>query len=199
MTMSPAEEKEIIERIVCFGEKDLFRRLVEENASMILNMIVRMTGNSEDARDIAQESFVKAYFSLGKYRGESSFSTWLYAIAYNCALSSLRKRRRFFPREKFTDRELAEGESLFDDSGEEVSRKRSMERKYDLIDSAFEKLSPSEKFLVGAFYRDGRSIREICGITGLSVSNIKVRLHRLRARIGELIEKTEYCNDGYTG
>lgn len=199
MTMSPAEEKEIIERIVCFGEKDLFRRLVEENASMILNMIVRMTGNSEDARDIAQEAFVKAYFSLGKYRGESSFSTWLYTIAYNRALSSLRKRRRFFPREKFTDRELAEGESLFEDSGEEVSRKRSMERKYDLIDSAFEKLSPSEKFLVGAFYRDGRSIKEISGITGLSVSNIKVRLHSLRARIGELIEKTEYCNDGYTG
>ena len=78
--MTRAEESALIFKIM-EGDKDLFRQLVDAHSGMIFSVLYRVTGSREDAEDLAQETFVKAYFSLGKYRGESSISTWLYSIA----------------------------------------------------------------------------------------------------------------------
>ena len=185
--MSKAEENDIIQRILN-GEKELFRIMVDRYGGMILSMLYKMTGSMEDAEDMAQETFVKAYFALGRYRGESSFSTWLYSIAYHMAVSSLRKRRWSISRERFTEKEL-QLSSQWLDSGEDAEMKLLREKQYCALEKAVAVLRPQDRFLITAFYEEGRSLNELAQITGMSLSNVKVRLFRCRNKLTETIQK----------
>lgn len=185
--MSKAEENDIIQRILN-GEKELFRIMVDRYGGMILSMLYKMTGSREDAEDMAQETFVKAYFALGRYRGESSFSTWLYSIAYHMAVSSLRKRRWSISRERFTEKEL-QLSSQWLDSGEDAEMKLLREKQYCALEKAVAVLRPQDRFLITAFYEEGRSLNELAQITGMSLSNVKVRLFRCRNKLTETIQK----------
>ena len=148
--MTRAEESALIFKIM-EGDKDLFRQLVDAHSGMIYSVLYRVTGSREDAEDLAQETFVKAYFSLGKYRGESSISTWLYSIAWHLAVSSLRKRKWTVSRERFTERELQES-SAWLESGEDREMKVMRERQYGAIERAVAALEPQDRFLISAFY-----------------------------------------------
>ena len=128
---------------------------------MIFSVLYRVTGSREDAEDLAQETFVKAYFSLGRYRGESSISTWLYSIAWHLAVSSLRKRKWTVSRERFTERELQESSAW---------------------------LESGDRFLISAFYEEGRSIADLEHITGMTQANVKVRLFRCRNRLTRMLK-----------
>ncbi|HIR72399.1 MAG TPA: RNA polymerase sigma factor [Candidatus Coprenecus pullicola] len=184
--MTRAEESALIFKILN-GDKDLFRQIVDAHGGMILAVLYRMTGNREDAEDMAQETFVKAYFSLGKYRGESSISTWLYSIAYHLAVSSIRKKMRTVSRDRFTDQELQQS-SLWLESGEDVEFKELRERQYGALEKAVTALEPQDRFLITAFYEQGRSLAELTQITGMSLSNVKVRLFRCRNRLARILK-----------
>lgn len=142
---------------------------------------------THEAEDMAQETFVKAYFSLGKYRGESSISTWLYSIAYHLAVSSIRKKMRTVSRDRFTDQELQQS-SLWLESGEDVEFKELRERQYGALEKAVAALEPQDRFLITAFYEQGRSLAELTEITGMSLSNVKVRLFRCRNRLAKILK-----------
>lgn len=187
--MTVAEEKELIQRIM-EGEKDLFRTLVDAHGDMVFAMLYRMTGNRQDAEDLAQEVFVKAYFALKKYRSESTFSTWLYRIAYNMAVSSLRKSSLLPTKERLSDREMALCCGM-DDSGEVAEFKLLREKQYAALERAIMELLPQERFLVTLFYEEGHSINEIAGITGMSPGNVKVRLFRCRNRLAQMMGEKE--------
>src|ERR1700683_1937501 len=75
------------------GDNEAFRLLVEQNARAIFRLAYRMTGNEEDAEDVVQETFMRAYRQIDRYEARSSFSTWLYRIASNCSLDLIRKRK----------------------------------------------------------------------------------------------------------
>jgi RNA polymerase sigma-70 factor (ECF subfamily) len=81
--VSPAEE----------AGSDSFRALVEEHSRMVFRLAYRMTGNEEDAEDVVQESFLKAHRAFGRFDARSSFGTWIYRIAVNCAIDLIRRRR----------------------------------------------------------------------------------------------------------
>jgi RNA polymerase sigma-70 factor (ECF subfamily) len=83
------------------GDNDAFRLLVEQHGRAIFRLAFRMTGNEEDAEDVVQETFLKAYRQIDRYEARASFSTWLYSIAANCSLDLLRKRKS---RERNRDR-----------------------------------------------------------------------------------------------
>ena len=83
------------------GDNDAFRLLVEQHGRAIFRLAFRMTGNEEDAEDVVQETFLKAYRQIDRYEARASFSTWLYSIAANCSLDLLRKRKT---RERNRDR-----------------------------------------------------------------------------------------------
>ena len=178
--MTRAEESALILKIM-EGDKDLFRQLVDAHSGMIFSVLYRVTGSREDAEDLAQETFVKAYFSLGRYRGESSISTWLYSIAWHLAVSSLRKRKWTVSRERFTERELQES-SAWLESGEDREMKELRERQYEALERAVAALEPQDRFLISAFYEEGRSIADLEQITGMTQANVKVRLFRCRNR-----------------
>jgi RNA polymerase sigma-70 factor (ECF subfamily) len=75
------------------GDNDAFRLLVEQHGRAVFRLAFRMTGNEEDAEDVVQETFLKAYRQIDRYEARSSFSTWLYCIASNCSLDLIRKRK----------------------------------------------------------------------------------------------------------
>lgn len=187
--MTRAEESALIFKILD-GDKDLFRQIVDAHGGMILAMLYRMTGSREDAEDMAQETFVNAYFSLGKYRGESSISTWLYSIAYHLAVSSMRKKRLTVSREKFTDKELQQS-SMWLESGEDTEFKELRERQYAALEKAVAALEPQDRFLITAFYEQDRSLAELTQITGMSLSNVKVRLFRCRNRLARILKENK--------
>lgn len=91
--MNRDEEIAIINKIIA-GNPDCFELLVSENQKIIYNLALKMTSNEEDALDISQEVFIKAYVNLKNFRGDSKFSVWLYRMAYNACLDFIRKNKR---------------------------------------------------------------------------------------------------------
>ena len=87
------EDKDIIERVLG-GDNDAFGLLVEKYQTKVYNLALRMSGNEDDAFDLAQESFVRAWRNLGGFQFESSFSTWLFRLTSNICLDFLRARKR---------------------------------------------------------------------------------------------------------
>ena len=90
------------------GEADAFRFLVERHKTIVYNIVLKITRSKEDTEEVAQDVFLKAYQSLTNFKGDSKFSTWLYRIAYNMAISKVRKKK--LPVSSIEDYELADDE-----------------------------------------------------------------------------------------
>lgn len=176
--MSREKEYILIQRIL-EGEEHLYRELVDSHSDNIFYLIFKVLGDRELSEEVAQDVFVKAFFSLNKFRGESTFSTWLYRIAYNLAVSKSRLKKRFFV--SVENIKVEDDSYLYDD----VALDR--EVKMDLLDRAIESLGSEERFILLSFYRDEKSVKELAQITSLSESNIKVKLHRARKRLDKII------------
>ena len=80
--------------LVCKGDANAFAALVDRYKDMVYTLSLRMTGSREEAEELSQDTFIKVYRSLAKFRGESRFSTWLYKVAYNTCLDHLKKIKR---------------------------------------------------------------------------------------------------------
>ncbi len=169
------EDAEII-KIVLAGDTDAFGSLVERYGDMVLRLAVRIAGNRDEASDITQEVFVKAYGALGKWHGRSAFSTWLYRVAYNTAISHMRRRRCVV-----AVTEIVADEESYNDA----------EQRYAMLEKALTKLNPEERALVSMFYTEDLAINEIAEITGQSIANVKVRLHRTRKKLYNFMQDGE--------
>lgn len=144
-----------------------------------------MVGSPEDAEELTQDTFMKAFRHLSDFNGKSSFSTWLYRIAYNTALSSLRKQ----PNEV-----LSVDDRLWNNLTEnEIDRAldEEDEERIEQLQRALEKLTPDERALVTLFYEEDRPIAEICHILNQTEGNIKVKLYRIRKKLYILIKQEE--------
>jgi RNA polymerase sigma-70 factor (ECF subfamily) len=149
---------------------------------MIYTLALKLMKKPEDAEELAQDTFVKAYQKIDSYEGKSKFSTWLYTIAYNSCISELRKRRIEF--KSLDDRQVtAEDEQKMNDYYRET--KKEDQEKY--LNMALEKLPEDDQVLVTLYYYENQSMDEISSITGLTVSNIKVKIHRARKRMQLLL------------
>jgi RNA polymerase sigma-70 factor (ECF subfamily) len=155
------------------GDIQAFSAIVSNYQQMVFTIVLKIVENREDAEDITQEIFIKVFKSLEHFKEESEFSTWLYRIAYNTTLSELRKKKLFFT-------------SINDDLAEEIQAEETaeeIEMKLQYLDQTLKKLSPNEIFLVTLYYMDEQSIENISKISNLSVSNVKVKLHRIRKKL----------------
>lgn len=177
------EQEQIIIDKVRNGESACYKELVDAYGNDLFALICKMVGSREDAQELVQDTFVKAFFSLKKFRGESTFSTWIYRIGYNLAISKLRKGKRVF----LKDVEQIKTE-VEDESEEQIEQKELTEREYEQLERAKEHLSPDERFLIYAFYDQEKPLAEIAAITGLTLSNTKVKLFRARKRIVEFVK-----------
>lgn len=176
------EEKDLIERINS-GEKELFRHIINEHNNFVYSICVNILRNPEDARDVSQETFYKAYKAIKKYDGEKSkLSTWLYKIAYNKCIDFIRKKNNFLNLKSY----LKQKDSNFD------YQKHQFEN--EIVRDLISELSESDSALITFYYLNELSIKEISYITDDSESNIKVKLHRLRKQLKSIANK-KYNNE----
>jgi len=157
------------------GDIRAFSAIVSNYQKMVFTIVLKIVENREDAEDIMQEIFVKAYKSLDKFKEESEFSTWLYRIAYNTTISELRKRRVSY----ISINDGLDTVNEFNDEDEFDLK----EIKLQYLDEVLKKLPPDEIFLVTLYYYKEQSIEAISKIGNLSIANVKVKLHRIRKKI----------------
>jgi len=160
------------------GKTSEFAYLVEKYKDMVFTIAVKISGNREDAEEIAQDVFVKAFKGLAGFKASSKFSTWLYAIGYNQSISFIRKKQLETSSLDYF------GKSLHETYGEEDIQFSNMEdipAKY--TEKALECLDKPDQIILSLYYKNECPIKEISKITGYSDSNIKVRLFRGRKKI----------------
>jgi RNA polymerase sigma factor (sigma-70 family) len=181
--MNKAEDLYYIEA-VRKGNVQAFSVLVEKYQKLVYTLALKLLKKPEEAEEMAQDTFIKAFQKLDSYEGKSKFSTWLYSITYNACISELRKRRIEF--KSLDDTRISDQDEMkMHDYYREV-RKEDQEKYLNL---ALEKLPEDDQVLVTLYYYENQSMDEISTITGLTVSNIKVKIHRARKKMYEILHE----------
>lgn len=165
------------------GETFAFGELVDRYQNFVFSIAVRMLKNREEAEEVAQDSFIKAFDSLAGFRAEAKFSSWLYRIVYNKSLDRLKKNKRegsFVLIEDITSNDLIGIETGLDFMLEE-------ERK-EVISKCIAELPGKDAALVELYYFEELAIKEIAEITGLTEDNIKIKLYRSRKKLFTLLK-----------
>ena len=181
------EDNHYIEKIMS-GDASAYAQLVAKHKNLVFSIVLKILNNREDAEEIAQDTFVKAYQSLKSFEKKSKFSTWLYRIAYNTAISKTRKKKI---ETVAMDDHLITNYST-DEITANINRLEENEQ-IRLMEKVMTGLPEEDHLLITLFYKADHSIEEISEIMGLTQSNVKVRLHRIRKkmynRMQELIQR----------
>lgn len=177
---SEAEADALLVQRIQSGEAQRFDDLILKYRERIWSVLYHMTSNREDAADLAQDTFLKAFQSINRFQGQSSFFTWIYRIAVNSALNHLQKNkiRRFFSLEKIRDENSAyDLLQQLPDTGAGSDRAADLVELQQKLNEAMQKLSIKHRTVVTLFEIDGLSHEEIAEITGTSVGTVRSRLH----------------------
>jgi RNA polymerase sigma factor (sigma-70 family) len=169
--------------LVLSGDTAAFSYLVDRYSDMVYSLALKMLKNETDAEDLTQEIFIAVFKSLDKFKGNSKFSTWIYRITYNKAVSKLRKTSwiKFSEVEKAADHQTEE-------YGEQPGLTSSDEQLQQL-EAAVEALPDDEQVLIMLYYYENESVEAIASITSLSESNVKVKLFRIRKKLKDVLEQ----------
>jgi RNA polymerase sigma-70 factor (ECF subfamily) len=160
------------------GDSDAFRALVETHSRSVFRLAFRMTGNEQDAEDVVQESFLRAYRQLGRFESRANFGTWLYRIVSNCSVDLMRSKqaRHDQVRGDSLDQEGAMELPAVDMPGpERIAESAEIERR---VQHALQDLSPLERAAFTLRHYEGRSIDEISATLGLGTSAAKHSVFR---------------------
>jgi RNA polymerase sigma factor (sigma-70 family) len=176
-------DKEIIERTLA-GDTRIFSELVKRYQNFVFTITLRYTPNREDAEEIAQDAFIKAYKSLSSFRGESKFSTWLFTITTTSCLSFLRKKKLDI---RSLDNEKVMAVVENQDSGFSANQLETKSRQ-TMVNEAIQLLSGDDANILTLFYKGEQSLEEISEVMGIEANAVKVRLHRARARLKEKMQ-----------
>lgn len=177
-------EEHIIQRILD-GETSLYKHFLDKYGQQVFILVVRIISNQEDAEELTQDIFLKAFRHLSSFKADSSFSTWIYRIAYNTAISATRKKTV----ETFT----MDYESIANISNQQINDTLNDEGEDQIrkLNCAINKLNSDEKVLIMLFYQEEKSMNEIAQILGLTESNTKIKLYRIRKKLYVLIKQDE--------
>lgn len=159
------------------GEPEAFEELVERTHRRVYTLAYRLVGDRHEAEDVAQEAYLRAYRALPGFRGDSSFDTWIYRITANAAVTHLKRRGRFG--------DLAEDPDAVVDLPEVVSGSDPVDR--DEIQRALAALPIGQRAVLLMKDAYGFSVQEVADQLGITEGAVKVRLHRARKRLKELV------------
>jgi len=163
------------------GSRRAFSELMRRHQQRVYWTARRLIGNHDDAEDVAQETFVKAYLALGDFRGDASFFTWLYRIAVNLSLNALRKRQLItYVRESELMRRVIPGGH---DPSEEVEHRESESR----LQHAVEKLPEKQKAVFVLRFYDGLPYEDIALMLHTSVGGLKANYHHALKKVQEMM------------
>jgi RNA polymerase sigma factor (sigma-70 family) len=163
------------------GNTAAYALLVNRHKRFVFTMAMKFLRNREDAEEVAQDCFVKAYQALGTFKQNAKFSTWLYTIAYTTAMSHLRRKR--LPTASLDD----ENSSLQLENSISGYRADGVENKskYVYLNLAISQLLPDDAAIITLFYHGEQSLDEIAATLHMESNTVKVKLHRARIRLKE--------------
>ena len=168
----PTDEKQLIARILD-GHAEDFGYFLEHYSQEAFAIVARLVPQQEDAEELVQDAFVRAFSRLETFGGRSSFSTWICRIAYTTAVSWLRKRRiKYLSIDDQPELSSAEVDETLDD-----------ESRIDQLRHAVALLTPDEQTLITLYYYDNRPLADIAYILDLEAGTIATRLHRIRRKL----------------
>jgi RNA polymerase sigma factor (sigma-70 family) len=182
--MTKLTDKNYIEKTLK-GDSNAFAFLIDKYKDMVFTLAIKMVKSREEAEEVSQDAFLKAYKYLPKFKGDSKFSTWLYKIAYNASLDAIKKKKSEYNTvtiDEITINYIASVESVLDG----IERKERAE----IINDCLEQLQEDEKAILLFFYFKELSLKEIIEITSLSEANVKVKLHRARKKLLSIVKNT---------
>jgi RNA polymerase sigma factor (sigma-70 family) len=167
------------------GNQAAYADLVKRHQRFVFTLALRFAKGREDAEEITQDCFVKAYRSLASFQRQSKFSTWLYSIVYTTAMTFLRKKR--------VDTTSIDNEDTYiqlesHTSGFENNTAESKSRSF-YVNQAIEQLLPDDAMIITLFYKAEQSLEEIAQVMGMETNNVKVKLFRARQRLKEKLEQ----------
>lgn len=167
-----------IERVLK-GDTQYFSYFVDKYKDIVFSIALKVLRNREDAEEMAQESFIKAFKSLHTFKGNAKFSTWLYRITYNNCISEVRKKKLKY---------VSTDEVQISDDVEEMNFDGiPEENRSKYVKAALEKLPEDEYTLILLYYFEDKSVEEIGEITRMTESNVKVKLFRARKKLFTLL------------
>jgi RNA polymerase sigma factor (sigma-70 family) len=181
--MQNNSDTELINKVLG-GDKAAYADLMKRHQRFVFTLALRFAKNREDAEEIAQDCFIKAYRSLNTFRNTAKFSTWLYRIVYTTAMTFLRKKRLDI-QSIDTELGLLNVENHISDlKSDDVEHKSKMV----YVNRAIDQLSPDDAAVITLFYQGEQSLDEIGQALGMETNTVKVKLHRARHRLKEKIE-----------
>lgn len=180
--MTTSTDHQLIENTLQ-GNTQAFSVLVERYQNFVFTIAVRMLRNREEAEEVAQDSFIKAFEALSTYRGEAKFSSWLYSIAYRKTLDRIRKNNNSRTIELVEEITETETEDI-----ENALHFIQIQERNKLIKKGIEQLPEQEVAIITFFYFEELSIKEISEITQLSEDNVKIKLYRSRKKLFTLLK-----------
>lgn len=168
--MTARDEQELILRVK-EGSHEAFRVLVEQNMKHVYNIALSFVNDHDDAEDIAQESFVRVFQSIHRFRGDSLFSTWLHRIVMNMSLNRIREKKGKLARESNA---AADGRTPMHTDGPDCTPQ---EIKAE-VERAIHRLPTMQRAVVILRHLDGLSTRQVSSILSCSEGTVKTQLHR---------------------
>jgi RNA polymerase sigma factor (sigma-70 family) len=180
---SKLSDIELIEQTLV-GNQAAYADLVKRHQRFVFTLALRFAKNREDAEEIAQDCFIKAYRSLSAFQRQSKFSTWLYSIVYTTAMTFLRKKR--------VDTDSIDDENTYiqlenTSSSHDVNSAENKSRSY-YLNQAITQLMPDDAAIITLFYMGEQSLDEIGKTLGIETNTVKVKLFRARQRLKEKLE-----------
>ena len=178
------EEAHIIKEILN-GKTEQYEYFLDRYGQQVFVLVDRIVSCQEDAEELTQDVFLKAFQQLSSFKAESTFSTWIYRIATNIAISAVRKKRNDVLRlddsvfANLSDTQV--DEALEDESEEQMER----------LQQAMNQLEADERALITLYYLEEKPLAEVAFILGMTEGNAKVKLHRIRKKLYVLIKNQE--------
>ena len=165
------------------GDTSAFGELVDRYQNFVYTIAIRILKVSEEAEEVAQDSFIKAYDSLKTFRGDAKFSTWLYRIVYHKSLDRVKMNKRH--------RAYEINEEITDDSLNHIENGLEFmlsEERTGIIKRCISELPAEDAAIITLFYFEEQSVKEISKVTDLTEDNIKIKLYRSRKKLFSLLE-----------
>lgn len=176
-------DNEIISKVLA-GDQQAYASLVSRYQSYVFTLVMRFTKNREDAEEISQDVFIKAYRALADFRGASKFSTWLYTIVNTTCITFLRKKR--LTTHSLDHENVFEAADRHDPgTGANVVEQKS---RTGMVNQAIRLLGSDDAEIITLFYQSEQTLEEIATILGIESNAAKVRLHRARGRLKEKMQ-----------
>jgi RNA polymerase sigma factor (sigma-70 family) len=176
-------DNELIQAIL-EGNTAVFAELVKRHQRFVFTLAMRYAKTREDAEEIAQDTFVKAYRALGTFKQGAKFSTWLFSITYTTAMTFLRKKR--LPTDSIHDEENSiQLENHTSSYRADDNEKRSG---HVFLNQAIDQLLPDDAAIITLFYKGEQSLEEIGLALNMEANTVKVKLHRARTRLKEKLQ-----------